>query len=137
MFSFRYKDFVLLRHQPTPFSFMLPKGAISVEVCHVDADNAVFEPLGVAPDAADVAAVIGGEAGFGVVGHLDGRVIGLGAVERATRPKVSSLVMTTVPHKNAVGADLAPHSAGLTAIAGSEAAPLARLASSLVVEFRG
>ena len=34
-------------------------------------------------------------------------------------------------------ADLAPHSAGLTAIAGSEAAPLARLASSLVVEFRG
>src|SRR5271170_6791023 len=39
----------------------------------VDADDAVFERLGDAPDAAYVAAVeIGGEAEFGVVGHLDG-----------------------------------------------------------------
>jgi len=38
----------------------------------VDADDAVFEGFGDAPDAADVAAVeIGGEAEFGVVGHLD------------------------------------------------------------------
>ena len=46
-----------------PLSFMPPKGAISVENdALVDADDAVFEPLGDAPDAADVAAVeIGGE----------------------------------------------------------------------------
>src|SRR5882762_7688671 len=38
----------------------------------VDPDDAVFEGLGNAPDAADIAAVeIGGEAEFGVVGHLD------------------------------------------------------------------
>src|SRR6266478_3540412 len=49
----------------------------------VDADDAVFERLGEAPDAADVAAVeIGGEAEFGVVGHLDRLVFALEAVER-------------------------------------------------------
>ena len=46
----------------------------------VDADDAVFEPLGHAPDAADVAAVeIGGEPELGVVGHLYGFVIALEA----------------------------------------------------------
>src|SRR5215469_2628469 len=49
----------------------------------VDADDAVFERLGDAPDAADVAAVeIGGEAKLGVVGHAYGLVVGLEAVER-------------------------------------------------------
>jgi hypothetical protein len=43
-----------------PLSFMPPKGAISVDAL-VDADDAVFEGFGDAPDAADVAAVeIGG-----------------------------------------------------------------------------
>src|SRR5215207_6734770 len=52
----------------------------------VDADDAVFERLGDAPDAADVAAVeIGGEAELGVVGHLDRLGIGLEAVERRDR----------------------------------------------------
>src|SRR3954452_2551676 len=41
-------------------------------------DDAVFERLGNAPDAADVAAVeIGGEAEFGVVGHPDRLVLAL------------------------------------------------------------
>ena len=41
-----------------------------------------------APDAADVAAAeIGREAEFGVVGHLDGLVVGLEAVERRDRAK--------------------------------------------------
>ena len=49
-----------------PLSFMLPKGAISPagfrrDDALVDADDAVFEGLGDAPDAADVAAVeVGG-----------------------------------------------------------------------------
>ena len=39
----------------------------------VDADDAVFESFGDAPDAGDVAAVeIGGQAEFGVVGQRDG-----------------------------------------------------------------
>ena len=42
----------------------------------VDADDAVFESLGDAPDAVDVAAVEGG-AEFGVVGDLYGLAIGL------------------------------------------------------------
>src|SRR6516164_6334681 len=49
----------------------------------VDADDAVFEGLGDAPDAADVAAVeIGGETEFSVVGHFHRLVVGLEAVER-------------------------------------------------------
>src|SRR5205085_3441970 len=52
----------------------------------VDSDDAVFESLGDAPDAADVAAVeIGGEAEFGVVRHLDRLVFGLEAIERRDR----------------------------------------------------
>src|SRR5206468_11577887 len=52
----------------------------------VDADDAVFERLGDAPDAADVAAVeIGGEAELGVVGHLDGLVFAREAIERGDR----------------------------------------------------
>src|SRR6516164_9952862 len=54
----------------------------------VDADNAIFKGFGDAPDAADVTAVeIGREAELGVVGHLDGLVIGLKAVERRHRSK--------------------------------------------------
>src|SRR5215469_6664869 len=54
----------------------------------VDADDAVFERLGDAPDAADVAAVeIGGEAEFGVVGHAYGLVVGLEAIEGRDRAK--------------------------------------------------
>jgi hypothetical protein len=54
----------------------------------VDADDAVFEGFGDAPDAADVAAVeIGGEPEFGVVGHLDGVGFALEAVERRDRAK--------------------------------------------------
>jgi hypothetical protein len=76
-----------------PLSFMLPKGAISPagfrrDDAFVDADDAVFERFGDAPDAADVAAVeIGGETEFGVVRHLDGLVLGLEAVERGDRAK--------------------------------------------------
>ena len=52
---------------------MPPNGAISVEMMPCCADDAVFEGLGDALDAADVAAVeIVREAEFGVVGHLDG-----------------------------------------------------------------
>src|SRR6202011_487889 len=52
----------------------------------VDADDAVFERLGDAPDAADVAAVeVGGEAELGVVGHLDRVLFALEAVERGDR----------------------------------------------------
>jgi hypothetical protein len=41
-----------------PLSFMPPKGAISGrDDALVDADDAVFEGLGDAPDAADVAAI--------------------------------------------------------------------------------
>src|SRR6202035_246347 len=47
-------------------------GDLGRDDAFVDADDAVFERLGDAPDAADVAAVeIGGEAELGVVGHLD------------------------------------------------------------------
>jgi hypothetical protein len=54
----------------------------------VDGDDATFEALGDTPDAANVAAVeIGGEAEFGVVGHLDRFVVGLEAVERRDRTK--------------------------------------------------
>src|SRR5207245_4996455 len=54
----------------------------------VDADDAVFEGLGDAPDAADVAAVeIGGEPELGVVGHLDRLVLVLEAVERRNGPE--------------------------------------------------
>ena len=54
-----------------------------------------FERLGDAPDAADIAAVeIGGEAELGVVGHLDGVVFGLEAVERGDGAKGLLLVMT-------------------------------------------
>src|SRR5918992_6215004 len=49
----------------------------------VDADDAVFELFGDAPDAADVAAVeIRREAELGVVGHADRLVLALEAEER-------------------------------------------------------
>src|SRR5437016_9821672 len=58
-------------------------GDLGRDDAFVDADDAVFEGFGDAPDAADVAAVeIGGETEFGVVGHLDGLVFGLEPVER-------------------------------------------------------
>src|SRR5215469_16933373 len=45
------------------------RGDLGRDDALVDADDAVFERLGDAPDAADIAAVeIGGEAEFGVVG---------------------------------------------------------------------
>src|SRR6516164_4864849 len=63
-------------------------GDLGRDDAFVDADDAVFEPLGDAPDAADVAAIeIGGEPEFGVVGHLDGFVVGFEAVERRDRAK--------------------------------------------------
>ena len=47
-----------------------------------------YRGLADAPDAPDVAAVeIGGEAKFGVVGHLDWLIVGLEAVERRYRPE--------------------------------------------------
>src|SRR5438270_7670192 len=62
------------------------RGDLGRDDAFVDADDAVFERLGDAPDAADVAAVeIGGEAELGVVGHLDGLALGLEAVERGDR----------------------------------------------------
>jgi hypothetical protein len=53
---------------------MPPNGAISVEMIPCCADDAVFEGLGDALDAADVAAeeIKVREAEFGVVGHLVG-----------------------------------------------------------------
>src|SRR5947209_3790663 len=52
------------------------------------ATDAVFERLGDAPDAADVAAVeIGGETEFGVVGHLDGLRLAQGCRLRTARGK--------------------------------------------------
>src|ERR1700730_1110163 len=49
----------------------------------VDADDAVFERFGDAPNAADVAAVeIGGEAELGIVGHPDRLILALEPVER-------------------------------------------------------
>src|SRR5581483_9278321 len=52
----------------------------------VDADDAVFQRLGDAPDAADIAAVeIGGEAELGIVGHADRLFVGGEAVERRHR----------------------------------------------------
>jgi hypothetical protein len=71
-----------------PLSFMPPNGAISPagfwrDDALVDADDAVFEGFGDAPDAADVAAVeIGDETEFGVIGHLDRVGFALEAVER-------------------------------------------------------
>src|SRR5207253_7604362 len=54
----------------------------------VDADDAVFEGFGDAPDASDVAAVeIGGKSKFGVVGESDGFGFGLEAEERRDRAK--------------------------------------------------
>ena len=59
-----------------PLSSMPPNGAISPwafgrDDALIDAHDAVFQRLGDAPDAADVAAIeISGEAEFGVVGHL-------------------------------------------------------------------
>jgi hypothetical protein len=53
-------------------------------------DDAVFERLGDAPNAADVAAIeIGGEAEFGVVGHLDRVRLALEAVERSVGPPMA------------------------------------------------
>ena len=62
--------------RPMPLSFMPRKvGDLGRDDALVDAYDAVFEGLGDAPDAADVAAVeIGGETEFGVVGHIDGLV---------------------------------------------------------------
>src|SRR2546430_10364528 len=58
------------------------RGDLGRDDALVDADDAVFERLGDAPNAADVAAVeIGGEAEFGVVGHLDRVGLGPEAVE--------------------------------------------------------
>src|SRR5688500_349531 len=52
----------------------------------VDADDAVLERLGHAPDAADVTAVeIGREAELGIVGELDQLLLGLEAEERRNR----------------------------------------------------
>src|SRR6516162_7094675 len=62
------------------------RGDLGRDDAFVDADDAVFEPLGDPPDAADVAAVeIRGETEFGVVGHLDRLVVGFEAVERGDR----------------------------------------------------
>jgi len=72
----------------------------------VDADDAVFEGLGDAPDAADVAAVeIGGEAELGVVGHLDRIGFALEAVERASSLAMTRSVVTSV---SAVGSKKVP-----------------------------
>src|SRR6202163_4146941 len=63
-------------------------GDLGRDDAFVDADDAVFERLGDAPDAADVAAVeISGEAELGVVRHLDRLGFGLEAVERGDRAK--------------------------------------------------
>ena len=73
--------------RPRPDSLTPPNGATSVEMMPVvDADDAVFERLGDAPDAADVAAVeIGGEAELGVVGQRDRLLLGLEAEQRRDR----------------------------------------------------
>src|SRR5215831_6304144 len=73
--------------RPMPlFLHAAERGDLGRDDALVDADDAVFERLGNAPDAADVAAVeIGGEAELGVVGHLDRFVVGLEAVERGDR----------------------------------------------------
>jgi len=58
------------------------RGDLGRDDALVDADDAVFEPLGDELDAADVTAVeIGGETELGVVGHLDGLLVALEAVE--------------------------------------------------------
>src|SRR5438128_12254625 len=67
--------------RPMPLSFMPERGDLGRDDALVDADDTVFEGLGDASDAPDVAAVeIGGEAELGVVGHLDGLGVGLEAV---------------------------------------------------------
>src|ERR1700680_1181627 len=64
------------------------RGDLGRDDALVDAADAVFERLCDPPDAADVAAVeIGGEAEFGVVGHLYRLRLGLEAVERGDRAK--------------------------------------------------
>src|SRR5438128_1900300 len=70
--------------RPMPLSFMPPKGGdLGRDDALVDADDAVFERLGDPPDATDVAAVeIGGEAEFGVVGHLNRPGLALEVIER-------------------------------------------------------
>jgi hypothetical protein len=58
-------------------------GDLDRDDAFVDVGNAVFEPLGHAPDAAEVATVeIGGQPEYGVVGHCDRFVVGPEAVER-------------------------------------------------------
>ena len=74
--------------RPMPDSFMPPRGRsrqwIWRDDAFVDADDAVFERRDGAPDTADVTTVeIGGEPEFGVVGHLDRFVIGLGSGKAA------------------------------------------------------
>src|SRR6266446_6363377 len=74
--------------RPMPLSFMPLNGDLGRDDALVDADDAVFEGLGDAPDAADVAAVeIGGEAELSVVGHPDGLVFALEAAERGDGPE--------------------------------------------------
>ena len=64
------------------------RGDLGRDDALVDADDAVFEPLGDELDAADVTAVeIGGETEFGVVGHLDRLIVGLEAVGWRQWPK--------------------------------------------------
>ena len=73
--------------RPMPDSLTPPNGATSVEMMPgVDADDAVLQRLGDAPDAADVAAVeVGGEAELGVVGQRDRLVLGREAEQRRDR----------------------------------------------------
>jgi hypothetical protein len=77
----------------------------------------VFERLGDPLDAADVAAVeIGGEAEFGVAGHLDRLGVGLEAVERGDRAKglLLGMTMSVVTSVNTVGSKkLRPYAARL------------------------
>src|SRR5260370_436317 len=64
------------------------RGDLGRDDALVNADDAVFQGLGDAPDAADVAAVeIGGEAELGVVCHLYRLGFGLEAIERRDRPE--------------------------------------------------
>src|SRR5829696_8065207 len=59
------------------------RGNLGRDDALVDADDAVFERLGDAEDAADVAAVeIGSKAELGIVRHMDRLGIGLEAIER-------------------------------------------------------
>ena len=73
--------------RPMPDSFTPPNGATSVEMMPgVDADDAVLERFGDAPDAADVAAVeVRGEAELGVVRERDRLGLGLEPEQRRDR----------------------------------------------------